>query len=508
MQALNLYNITRKIDDKLFPLYERALSDRDNEIKLRKDEIGMITTIVDNLRSCNARQYCYENWFYSFTIPQISKEFDLLKIGLDNKIINVEIKGQEVAIERIEKQLVQNRYYLSHIATEIYSFTCMRCDESTVKVFKYDGDSLQESTMDELIHCITQIEESLTSDIDNLFTPKDYLISPLNTPEKFLKEQYYLNSQQEEIKKKICGNILQNAGLWGIRGSAGTGKTLLLYDIAKELAKDVKVGVVHCGQLNEGHTYLNTHMENVSIIDAKTLTEEWLSECIIVCVDETQRLYKSGVDMILQAFSDERIQGCIFSYDPAQALSIAEVNRDNAGRLNAIPEFTEEKLTDRIRTNEEICYFIQNILRLHGKQSKRVQYKNVEVLYANNEAESDEIVRCHIRNGYFFITLTPSRYVSNSIDHYSNYVNSHQVIGQEFDKVVAVIDNNFRYSEQGELEGKPHPNPDYLFPRLFYQNISRAREKLCLVILNNPDVFEKLLRVKEHCLNYSSEEIV
>lgn len=55
MQALNLYNITRKIDDKLFPLYERALSDRDNEIKLRKDEIGMITTIVDNLRSCNAR---------------------------------------------------------------------------------------------------------------------------------------------------------------------------------------------------------------------------------------------------------------------------------------------------------------------------------------------------------------------------------------------------------------------------------------------------------------------
>ena len=87
-------------------------------------------------------------------------------------------------------------------------------------------------------------------------------------------------------------------------------------------------------------------------------------------------------------------------------------------------------------------------------------------------------------------------------------MNSHQVIAQEFDQVVALIDNNLRYSEQGELEGKPHPNPDYLFPRLFYQNISRAREKLCLVILNNPDVFEKLLRVKEHCLNYSSEEIV
>jgi hypothetical protein len=77
-------------------------------------------------------------------------------------------------------------------------------------------------------------------------------------------------------------------------------------------------------------------------------------------------------------------------------------------------------------------------------------------------------------------------------------VNSHQVIGQEFDNVVLVLDNNFRYSQKGDLEAREHPNPDYLFPRLFFQNISRAREKLCIIVLENEDLFKTLLRIKEN----------
>lgn len=90
-----------------------------------------------------------------------------------------------------------------------------------------------------------------------------------------------------------------------------------------------------------------------------------------------------------------------------------------------------------------------------------------------------------------FIILALSQYVTNGIDHYVCYDNSHQVIGQEFDKGVIILDDNFRYNESGELKGREHPNPDYLFPILFYQNIIRAREKLCIIVLNNPIMFEK-----------------
>lgn len=506
MRAINLYTISREIDDELRPLYERSLSNREDILKVHKEEIEIIKIIVNNLIFSKAEKYSYENWFYSFSIPQIGKEFDLLKISVDNEIINVELKSQEVSLEKIEKQLVQNRYYLSHVASKIFSFTCMRCNDNTVKIYKYDGDRLQESSMGELMQYINIITEAKDNQIESMFRPKDYLISPLNTPEKFLTGKYYLNNQQEQIKKSIIDSIMKNNCLFGIKGSAGTGKTLLLYDIAKTLSESVKVGIIHCGLLNEGHKYLDSHLTNISVIDAKSISEEWLSSNQIICVDETQRLYKSSLDLILQVFSDGRVWGCIFSYDSAQALSKTEVRRNNAKRLNELEGFKEEKLTERIRTNKEIYSFIRNMMRLYDRPHEKRHYNNIEILYANDVSEADKITQFYRNNGYTFITFTPSQYVSNSIDHYAQFVNSHQVIGQEFDKVILVLDNNFRYSEKGELEGKEHPNPDYLFPRLFYQNISRTREKLCLVILNNPDMFEKLLKIKENCLDYSSKE--
>lgn len=47
-------------------------------------------------------------------------------------------------------------------------------------------------------------------------------------------------------------------------------------------------------------------------------------------------------------------------------------------------------------------------------------------------------------------------------------------------------------NENGVLQGVPHPNPDYLYPNLFYQGITRVREKIALVIVNSPRLFEKI----------------
>ncbi len=101
----------------------------------------------------------------------------------------------------------------------------------------------------------------------------------------------------------------------GIKGSAGTGKTLLLYDIAKSLSNIGKECIVNCGMLSEGHKYIDLHMKNVSVIDAKSLSERVLENYSIVCVDETQRLYTSGLDTVLDAFYNGNIEICIFSYD-------------------------------------------------------------------------------------------------------------------------------------------------------------------------------------------------
>lgn len=62
--------------------------------------------------------------------------------------------------------------------------------------------------------------------------------------------------------------------------------------------------------------------------------------------------------------------------------------------------------------------------------------------------------------------------------------------------MLIVLDDNFKYGFDGELTAKIHPNPNYFFPRLFYQNITRTREKLCIVVINNKDLFENLLKIK------------
>ena len=70
------------------------------------------------------------------------------------------------------------------------------------------------------------------------------------------------------------------------------------------------------------------------------------------------------------------------------------------------------------------------------------------------------------------------------------------MIGQEYDNVVMVLDDNFYYTDKGRLRAKEHPSGNYLFSKLLYQGLSRAKLRLCLVIVDNPDLFKKVLGIK------------
>lgn len=501
MNAVNLYVLTRDISSEIYPLYEKCISHRDEELRIREGEISVINIIVNNLLLERIMPKFFDGWYYSFSIPQISKEFDLLKIGTNNIVINIEIKEQEVDEARISRQLTQNRYYLSNISDKIYSYTCMRTNDDRVELYELVDGELKEVTFMELKNTIELIDESIDESIENFFRPRDYLISAINTPDRFLRNEYFLNNQQEQIKKRVIdGLLIEGYKMWGIRGGAGTGKTLLLYDIAKKLAERFRICIIHSGILSQGHMYLNTQLENVTIIDAKHARRDRLVPYDFICVDETQRLYKTTIDIILELIGNNDILGCVFSYDYMQCLSKSERRRNNPERLRQVDGYKEEKLSERIRTNKEMFSFIRSLIRLTDASHKPMRYDCIEILYANSEHDADLLLDIYIRKDYKFITLTPSQYVTNGIDHYACYDNSHQVIGQEFDKVVIILDDNFRYNESGELEGREHPNPDYLFPRLFYQNITRAREKLCIIVLNNPSMFEKMLKIKDNSI--------
>jgi hypothetical protein len=57
------------------------------------------------------------------------------------------------------------------------------------------------------------------------------------------------------------------------------------------------------------------------------------------------------------------------------------------------------------------------------------------------------------------------------------------------------MDSSFYYDEDGFLQGIPQPDPEYIYPNLFYHGITRVREKLALVILDAPELFRAVLGI-------------
>ena len=500
MKAINLFTFTR-IQQDYSTEYENLLSQRETKEKVKAHEFETLRKFVELLQNQGVEISVQEGFFYSFRIEQISKEFDLLKIDKGRFVLNIELKSELIEEEKIKKQLEQNKYYLKHLASEIKLFTFVG---ETRDIYQYVDGDIVKVTSDVLIGAMNLFASYVSEGIETLFEANRYLISPLNTPEEFLQGQYFLTQQQENIKKNIL-NIIHNKPLiLGITGKAGTGKTLLLYDIARTTAElGNRCCVIHSGILCEGHDYLNVHWSNVRIISAKDLNGnggDLLLKYDFIFVDESQRIYESSADKIIKVASDNR-KVVVFSYDFGQALSHAEENRNIPNMLRMINGFQEFSLSEKIRTSKEIASFYRTLLDLNDVARAYMNYSNIDILYANDVIEALKLIDLYEnRYGYVFISYTQSVYKPSPIDVYPNKHDTHHVIGQEYDRVMIIMDDNFRYDEDGRIQGRIHPNPDYRFYKLLYQGVSRAREKLCVLVVNNYTMFKQISDIKYHML--------
>lgn len=331
--------------------------------------------------------------------------------------------------------------------------------------------------------------------IDHMFRASDYLVSPLNTPDKFINGEYFLTPAQEQIQRKIIKDTLGHSGygFFSLTGKPGTGKTLLLYDVAKQLSAINKTLVIHCGKLSKGQERLNESIKNFHVIVAGYLKyhPEIIRSYNFILVDETHRIYPKHYDEICDlVMRDNKI--CIFSSDPEQVLSSAEKRNGIVQKINSLPLIDKYELSEKIRTNKELASFIISVRNLNKKPHIPMDYGNVILSYANNYEEACNMIEYFKKQGYVFINYSKSNYNYSPYAKYEEDFDTHHVIGQEFDNVLMLMDDSFYYDENGVLQGVPHPNPDYLYPNLFYQGITRVREKIALVIVNSPRLFEKI----------------
>ena len=497
MKAINIYTYSR-IQKDMATEFENILSKRSKKLKVKPQEFYAIRSLVNMLLGIGVEIKDFEIFFLSFTIEQIGKEFDLIKLDKDNLVLNIELKSEEVGVEAIQNQLEKNRYYLKHLAPDVRLYTFV---ETGKELYKYTSKGLQLVGVEDLKDTMQLFQESLGENLESLFQANSYLISPLNSHQKFMYGDYFLTNQQHDIKKKIVDLILLNDKEYvlGITGKAGTGKTLLLYDIIKEIAeRGENCCLIHSGILCDGHRILSAKWDNVTIFSAKELNGdgvENLKRYQFIFVDESQRIYSSTFEKIIKEVISES-KTVIFAYDYAQSLSITEEERNIPAKLQKIDGFMEYTLSDKIRTSKEIASFTRTMMNLNNRARGYMDYSDIDVLFANNIEEAKRLINLYDEKGYIFISYTQSMYYRNSIDLYPNNYDTHHVIGQEYDKVMIMMDKNFRYDKERRIQGKEHPNPDLLFYKLLYQAISRAREKLCVLIVENYKLFSDILNIK------------
>ena len=486
MKSINILSLVQACETLEEDVYKKYLDFYG--IRIKNDEINDLRKLVDILNNRTIHTSIFNNFYVGYSIPQIGKEFDLLRFG-NGSIINIELKKVSTE-EKIRKQLRRNKYYLKALNLKTYNITFI---SSTEQFYLLNSDdSLVEIESETLDGILMDQEAKEIDNVDKLFNPSDYLVSPFNSTQKFINNEFFLTHQQEEIKKQIIKSFENKtkANYISVTGSAGTGKTLLVYDIARSTKKNGnKVIIFHCGYLNQGQEKLVRNGWN--IVPIKNIKSYNLSSYDVIVIDEAQRIYPNQLENAVNEISSAN-GNCLFSYDKLQTLSSSESRSDIDSKIKNISNIKNYQLSKKIRTNKEIATFIKNLFNKNRKLEPANQ-ENIEINFFNNLEDARSYLQA-INNKWEVLRFTPSRFSTEHHEHYSNNSsqNSHKVIGQEFDNVAVIIDRFFAYDSNGELiyTGRTHYHP----VKMLFQNITRARKKINIIIINN----EALMN---HCLS-------
>ena len=471
----------------------RHISKKAFRVQTKEHEIISLQKLVDALFNCGISIEAFDGFFYGYQIPRIGKEFDLLKFK-ENCVLNIELKSRAVPEKQILDQLLRNKYYLSHLGNENIFFTV---ETSSMLCYKLVDDALVKTSINEVASSICEFNTDFISDITNLFRESDYLVSPLQTPEKFIRGEYFLTGAQEQIRNKIIQHIVskRESGFFSIKGMPGTGKTLLLYDIAKRLSELEETLVIHLGIAGTSKTVLNKQIKGFNLCDSEDFKSVFSGDkkYSFVLVDEAHGVNLEQFNVIVNFVRKQKAIG-VFSSNPEEILPTHEKQFGITSLINSASNLGEFELSEKIRSNKDIHAFITVMKNLNRKNDFNTGYSDVEICFSANMREAFEICSYYKKKGYVFIDYSRSE-KNDMISSLGEDFDKSKVIGVELEKVVMLIDNSFFYDFSGKLEGVPVFNPDKLYPNPFYSSITRIRDKLAVVVLKDSVLFEKICSI-------------
>lgn len=446
-------------------------------------------------------------WFYnSLNKSAINQEFDLLRFS-ENTIINIELKSQDGNLDDWKNQLVRENKVLKAISGyKIHNYlfesknrilyklvlknNMPENDFYSYEIVKYGFDDFANEIPNDFL------------DYNKLLSikPSDLLISPYNQTDAYINGLTYPSNNQRYVYNTVIKN---NKRVNLINGGAGSGKSLVLFELAKHYTRRaLRVAIVFCGILKNSKTISSKFdFDVLSISDVNSIGLKSLENYDVVLFDEFQRVRFNQYNEIINL----NINKMIFSLDQEQTLHDGEIERDIESKL--IEHYGERPLTieNKIRQDAEMSTFILKFLNAKTPKLRPYNFKNVNVTYFSNKNRAMKYLdyKRSIEN-FTIIQLTEYRTTGGFLQREKIQVeseNSHSVVGKEYDNVIVVFDNNISYDKKTAklisnyrktTDYKNYPYDEY---SLYFEALTRVRDKLELVVINNEEIYLRILEI-------------
>lgn len=204
-----------------------------------------------------------DGWYYSYRHEVFNElQFDLIKFGKNDVLVNIEIKRQMP--ENRGKVLTQGKSHYRFLKASLLRYFKNK-GKKNFKVeehlYVYEiilNEGIYYRIVDEnepyVIEDYDSIINSLPDMVSNAKSNLDAIFSRENLPRSFTQNWedmaeglYMLSDSQMDKKNKIKDSITESkSGLYSITGDAGTGKSLLLFDLAKDFSQNNEKVALFC----------------------------------------------------------------------------------------------------------------------------------------------------------------------------------------------------------------------------------------------------------------------
>ncbi|MCR5802648.1 MAG: DUF2075 domain-containing protein [Clostridia bacterium] len=473
-----------------------------NSFELKEHEISDFIHLARKIVSVCSKEQQMGFYIGQKTKCGLCEEFDFLRYSFDS-VINIEVKSEwPPKKEKCLEQLLSHRNILRLLKRETLCY-----------VYIVKSDELLELREDELVLCeFDELRSSIKPDYlnENLLHSIDLttmLVSPYSDPEKFVNHEYVLTQNQSEIKSRI---ISSDEYYSIIKGRAGTGKSLLLMDIACHYRSEGKNVIVFLCRNVSSKSYLSNaldiRIEEIKMIETM-IDNNTIDDYDVILFDEAQRIRIEQLNKICTlSLLDWKI---VFSLDPLQTLNQQELSNEVSEKICTLDNSHVYELSNRIRANDAIDLFSRRLIHLNCKKWHPVDFSCIHLSFFVEEECCVDYLSQLLRENRTIIEPTPYTTKFTKTEkrkkHFSGSRDPHSVLGEEFDDVVVLLDEYVNYVEKEDETKLESTYPEY-YPydmnHCIYEAVTRAKRTLEIVVLNNYELFVAISGIiKSGCID-------